>query len=105
MKTPKNKNSIRDSVGFTQEELAMLLGVTRSMLAKFELGLGSLPNPAKLLLAELLVMLEGIFHGVGPQLELAQQIRQLADQGAATPNRFCITGLVVVYCRNCFFSG
>lgn len=54
MKTPKNKNSIRDSVGFTQEELAMLLGVTRSMLAKFELGLGSLPNPAKLLLAELL---------------------------------------------------
>ena len=39
------------------------------------------------------------------ELELAQQIRQLADQGAATPNRFCITGLVVVYCRNCFFSG
>ena len=39
------------------------------------------------------------------ELELAQQIRQLADQDAVTPNRFCITGLVVVYCRNCFFSG
>jgi hypothetical protein len=36
---------------------------------------------------------------------LPQQIRQLADQDAVTPNRFCITGLVVVYCRNCFFSG
>ena len=22
-----------------------------------------------------------------------------------TPSRFCMTGLVVVYCRNCFFSG
>ncbi|MDI9257084.1 helix-turn-helix transcriptional regulator [Flavobacterium sedimenticola] len=54
MKTPKNKNSIRAIVGFTQEELAMLLGVTRSALAKFELGLGSLPDPAKHLLAELL---------------------------------------------------
>lgn len=54
MKEAKNKNSIRDIIGFTQKELAMLLGVTRSKLAKYELGLGSLPDPAKLLLAELL---------------------------------------------------
>jgi hypothetical protein len=25
--------------------------------------------------------------------------------GPATPRRFCMTGLVVVYCRNCLFSG
>jgi transcriptional regulator with XRE-family HTH domain len=54
MKQAKNKNSIRDIIGFTQKELAMLLGVTRSKLAKYELGLGDLPDPAKLLLAELL---------------------------------------------------
>jgi hypothetical protein len=31
----------------------------------------------------------------------------LAQHGQVpvTPRRFCITGLVVVYCRNCFFSG
>lgn len=54
MKQAKNKNSIRDIIGFTQKELAMLLGVTRSKLAKYELGLGDLSDPAKLLLAELL---------------------------------------------------
>ena len=26
-------------------------------------------------------------------------------QELATPSRFCMIGLVVVYCRNCFFSG
>lgn len=50
----KKQNSIREILGFTQEELAMLLGVTRSMLAKYELGLGDLPDTAKLHLAELL---------------------------------------------------
>ena len=39
------------------------------------------------------------------ELELPQQVGQAADHGAATPRRFCITGLVVVYWRNCFFSG
>lgn len=54
MEEAEKKNSIRDIIGFTQEELAMLLGVTRSKLAKFELGEGVLPKTAKLLLAELL---------------------------------------------------
>ena len=28
-----------------------------------------------------------------------------SDSAAATPRRFCMMGLVVVYCRNCRFSG
>src|ERR1700728_998690 len=38
-----------------------------------------------------------------------QQPQQLGKtwmhQAVATPRRFCIAGLVVVYCRNCFFAG
>ena len=39
------------------------------------------------------------------ELELFQQIGDTNVHVPATPSRFCITGLVVVYCRNCFFSG
>lgn len=58
MEEAEKKNSIRDIIGFTQEELAMWLGVTRSKLAKFELGEGVLPKTATLLLAELLDHME-----------------------------------------------
>src|SRR5262249_11839089 len=41
-------------------------------------------------------------------LEL-EQIDQRGEprvhQAATTPSRFCIAGLVVVYCRNCFLAG
>lgn len=50
----RKQQNIRDLLGLTQEELAMLLGVTRSQLAKYELGLGDLSVPAKLLLADML---------------------------------------------------
>ena len=39
------------------------------------------------------------------EFELPQQIDHAYVHDAVTPKRFCITGLVVVYCRNCFFSG
>ena len=39
------------------------------------------------------------------ELELLQQIGDADVHEPATPRRFCITGLVVVYCKNCFFSG
>jgi len=39
------------------------------------------------------------------ELELFQEIADANVHVPATPSRFCITGLVVVYCRNCFFSG
>ncbi len=38
-----------------------------------------------------------------------QQAQQLGETGmhqaVATPRRFCMAGLVVVYWRNCFFAG
>src|ERR1700722_18306407 len=38
-----------------------------------------------------------------------QQAQQLGETGmhqaVATPRRFCMAGLVVVYCRNCFLAG
>jgi transcriptional regulator with XRE-family HTH domain len=58
MEKAEKKNSIRDIIGFTQEELAMLLGITRSKLAKFELGEGVLPDEANHLLSELLNHME-----------------------------------------------
>jgi len=39
------------------------------------------------------------------EIELSQQVDDANVHAPATPSRFCITGLVVVYCRNCFFSG
>jgi len=37
------------------------------------------------------------------EFELPQQIDDTHVHDAVTPRRLCITGLVVVYCRNCFF--
>lgn len=39
------------------------------------------------------------------EFELLQQIGEPAIHAQPTPSRFCMTGLVVVYCKNCFFSG
>jgi hypothetical protein len=41
------------------------------------------------------------------ELEQLQQIGQspIGRHQSGTPSRWCITGLVVVYCRNCFFCG
>jgi transcriptional regulator with XRE-family HTH domain len=50
----KNINPFRKELGITQEKLAMLLGVSRSSLALYELGKRSLPVDAKVKLAELL---------------------------------------------------
>lgn len=50
----KKENTIRTLLGVTQLELAMLLGVTRSQYAMFELGQRDLPLHAKQLLAEML---------------------------------------------------
>ena len=50
----KKENTIRTILGVTQQELAMLLGVSRSQCAMFELGKRDLPLPAKQLLAEML---------------------------------------------------
>jgi transcriptional regulator with XRE-family HTH domain len=50
----KTKNVIREKLGITQEDLAVLLGISRSYLALFELGKRSLPVEAKQKLAALI---------------------------------------------------
>ncbi|UOK41718.1 MULTISPECIES: helix-turn-helix domain-containing protein [Flavobacterium] len=44
----KSKNYLRDALGLTQEETAMLLRVTKSQLAMFEIGQRDLPTKAML---------------------------------------------------------
>src|ERR1700676_4797095 len=40
------------------------------------------------------------------QFKQAQQLGETRmHQAVATPRRFCMAGLVVVYCRNCFLAG
>jgi transcriptional regulator with XRE-family HTH domain len=48
------KNNIRETLGLTQEELAILLQVSRSQLSLYEIGKRKLPQAATLLLANLL---------------------------------------------------
>src|SRR5258707_4593274 len=44
-------------------------------------------------------IIEQLIHSA-PQIESAWPA-----SGPATPRRFCMMGLVVVYCKNCRFSG
>jgi hypothetical protein len=41
------------------------------------------------------------------ELEQLQQVGEslIHRPQSGTPSRWCMTGLVVVYCRNCFFCG
>lgn len=50
----KSNNNFRALLGIKQEDLALLLNVTRSQLAMYELGKRDLPVAAKLQLAEML---------------------------------------------------
>lgn len=52
----KKIDGISKSLGLTQEQLAMLLGTTRSQVSLFELGLRPLPVPAALTLKEILLV-------------------------------------------------
>ncbi|WP_309640757.1 helix-turn-helix transcriptional regulator [Flavobacterium sp.] len=54
----KKENTIRTLLGVTQQELAMLLGVSRSQCAMFETGKRDLPLTAKQLLAEMLAYVQ-----------------------------------------------
>lgn len=54
----KKEHTLRTLLGLTQEDCAMLLGVTRSQWSMFELGQRDLPLAAKQLLTELLTHLQ-----------------------------------------------
>jgi transcriptional regulator with XRE-family HTH domain len=53
-KNMKKSANIRDVLGVTQEEMAMLLKITRSQLSMYELGKRDLPADAKIKVAEML---------------------------------------------------
>lgn len=46
--------TLKEILGFSQDDLALVLRVSRNQLSRFELGTGDLPSAAKNLLAELL---------------------------------------------------
>lgn len=50
----KNQTAISALLGITQHEMATLLGISRSQWSMYELGRGSLPKAATVLLSELL---------------------------------------------------
>ena len=54
----KKDNAIRDLLGVSQEDLALLLNVTRSQLAMYELGKRDLPVAVKVKLATMLKLLQ-----------------------------------------------
>lgn len=66
----KKMDGMSKSLGLTQEQLAMLLGITRSRVSLFELGLRPLPAPAAQRLKEILL--------VGPAAEETSGKRQPA---------------------------
>ena len=68
----KKENTIRQMLGMTQEKIAMLLGISRSQWAMFELGKRNLPAAAQQLLAELLTHVQS--H------ETAKRLTQPAKQ-------------------------
>lgn len=79
----KKIHPIRESLGLTQEQAAVMLGVTRSHWSMYELGKRDLPLPAKERLAEILQFLQTLENKQKrtPQLkpdaaQLARQIRE-----------------------------
>ena len=54
----RKRENIRDAFGISQEELAIVLKITRSQLAMFETGKRELPSTAIIQLAEMLRYLQ-----------------------------------------------
>jgi transcriptional regulator with XRE-family HTH domain len=54
----KNKTTIRTLLGLSQQDMAVLLGVTRGHLSMYEIGKRDLPSHAMLLLAEMLAYVQ-----------------------------------------------
>ncbi len=80
MPVMKKEHPIRTLLGITQEEIAMLLGVSRGQWSMFEIGKRDLPLPAKQLLAEMLayVQISGPNAKQTPQIH--QPIRQQLER-------------------------
>ncbi|MDI1318402.1 helix-turn-helix domain-containing protein [Flavobacterium sp.] len=73
----KKTNPIRNLLGVSQEDMALILQVSRSQWAMYELGKRDLPTKAKLVLAEILhyVKTPEMFAKSLPQVE-QQHVRK-----------------------------
>lgn len=79
----KKQNTIRTLLGVTQEDIAMLLGVSRGQWSMYEIGRRDLPLAAKQLLAELLTHLqspETINKGLSQFIQQDPQKLQLLER-------------------------
>lgn len=65
--------TIREILGFTQQELALVLNVDRTQIAKYELGKRDLPIAARYLLAELLQVAQSQELSAKPLPEIERQ--------------------------------
>jgi len=69
----QKKSSISSLLGVTQHEMASLLHISRSQWSMYELGRGSLPRAATLLLAELLTFVKASEKAGKTRPQVAQQ--------------------------------
>ena len=76
----KKTQPIRDLLGFSQTELALVLNVTRSQFSKFEIGTRDIPSAAKYLLAEMLSHVQSPEIPLKRSSAVQEQIAQLQLQ-------------------------
>jgi transcriptional regulator with XRE-family HTH domain len=69
----KSNQRIRELLGLTQEQLAMLLGVSRSQLSLYELGLRELPTAALQQLAEMLSVVQNVNASIRMKSRAAEE--------------------------------
>ena len=72
----KKTNTISTLLGFTQEDMAMLLGVSRGQWSMYESGKRDIPLQAKLLLAEMLQFMQT------PSATISSKLPHVAHQEA-----------------------
>ena len=79
MQHMKNATSIKNLLGFTQEEMSILLGVSRGQWSMYESGKRDLPLPAKEQLASMLSHVQ-IAKEVSPEIQKLSKVEQLKAQ-------------------------
>ena len=80
MKNNERQHPLRSALGITQDEMAMLLGVTRGQWSMFELGRRPLPLPSSLLLTEMLLHLQSPQFIVKPVPRKQQALQQWLER-------------------------
>ncbi len=76
----KTKSTVRETLGITQQDMADLLAVSRTLYSLFELGKRDLPMEAKLLFAEIVAHLNAPEKSEGGQKQV-QHVQKATTQG------------------------